>query len=193
MVEAVISRSGKNKSPISNEVFGMSVFIFTEIMFFMALISAFLVIQKDRGATWDLPESIVLPYLVTGLNTVVLLASGVSLWWAGRVWKDAEKSSSQKWLLRSALLAGSFVFIQGGEWLQLLEHGMNAQASIYGACFFLLVGSHAVHALAGAVLLFYSWWLVRKNNFSIEKIKALQVFWFLVVGIWPIIYAVVYF
>ena len=40
---------------ISSPVFGMSVFVFTEIMFFVALISAFMVIKAGNG-DWQVPE-----------------------------------------------------------------------------------------------------------------------------------------
>ena len=191
-VEAILAVQPKKFRPvISNAVFGMSLFVFTEVMFFMALISAFLVIQKDRGATWDLPESIVLPHLVTGINTFILMMSGAALWWAGKKWSDQVTAS--KWFLRSALLGTTFVFIQGSEWLQLLEHGFSVRASIFGACFFLLVGMHALHALIGAGVLAYGWWQTKNNRLSFETLQALQIFWFFIVGVWPILYFVVYF
>ena len=62
------------KNIISNKVLGMLIFVFTEVMFFTALISAFLVIKGD--APWSIPHGVRLPILATAYNTMVLLFSG---------------------------------------------------------------------------------------------------------------------
>ncbi|MCB0420438.1 MAG: cytochrome c oxidase subunit 3 [Bdellovibrionales bacterium] len=185
--EAVIRR----RTPVfSNAVFAMILFAFTELMFFMALISAFLVIQRDRATQWDLPSNVQLPIYVTAVNTFVLLLSGALLLWALR-----KESQEQRkiWVSAAALLGFVFVVVQGSEWIGLIELGMTMKSTIFGACFFLLVGSHAVHAVAGSIALLYGASLASRGQLDNESLKALQIFWLLIVLIWPVLYFVVYF
>ena len=64
-------------------------------------------------------------------------------------------------------------------------------SSIFGACFYLLIGSHGLHALMGAVALLYFANVFEKTQRG--TIHALMIFWFLVVGIWPVLFGLVYF
>lgn len=177
---------------LPNAVLGMLIFIATEVMFFTALISAFLVIRRER-VTWALPAGIQLPVLTTGLNTLVLIASGAFLLWAGREFARHRTSSAQSWLLRSFLFGGVFVGVQGYEWLQLGKFGLSATEHIFGALFFLIIGSHALHVLAGLVGLGMMYWKLRRNTLRLPNLRAMQMYWSLVVLIWPILYTLVYF
>ena len=53
-------------------VVGTSVFIFTEVMFFCGLVSAYLVLRSHTE--WPPADQPRLPVMVTGINTMVLLA-----------------------------------------------------------------------------------------------------------------------
>lgn len=189
-VSATVSQRDLRRKPIfSNAVFGMILFTFTEVMFFLALISAFLVIQRDRGSHWDLPAHITLPVYVTAVNTGILLISGLFLLLAS----GKERAVRTKWIRLSALLGTVFVVIQGSEWIQLIELGMTMKSTIFGACFFLLVGTHALHAAAGIVGLLFGQRWSSQGVLTDGGLRALQIFWGLIVLIWPVLYFVVYF
>ena len=69
----------KNGSVLPSNVLATLVIVFTEVMFFTALISAFLVIKAGHS-NWSVPTDIRLPVVATGLNTLVLMLSGWFLW-----------------------------------------------------------------------------------------------------------------
>ena len=171
---------------ISSPVLGTTIFVFCEVMFFSGLISAFLII-KASNKFWAIPPGVTLPILATGFNTLLLFASGTLLHFSGRT-KDPGKRT--KLVLYSALTGAGFVAFQGYEWLGLLDAGLSLFTGIYGALFFLIVGTHALHALSGALLLLF---YCSKKQLPDNTIQALKIFWFLIVGIWPVIYYVVYF
>ena len=163
------------------------IFVFTEVMFFFALISAFLVIKANNPGSWDLPENIRLPVVATGFNTLVLIASGFFLFRAGRQEKQqGDQGAVSHSLLVSAVLGLFFVGFQGFEWVKLIRWGMTLRSDLFSSCFYLLIGSHAVHALSGALAMLGLWWLYRHRRVSQDHIYAMQVFWFFVVGVWPI-------
>ena len=85
-------------------------------MFFLALISAFLVI-KAGTPEWSIPDGITLPIYTTLFNTFLLFLSGYFLWNAGsyHVKKNLEETKSQ--LTKAAVFGLIFVGIQGYEWI----------------------------------------------------------------------------
>lgn len=183
----------RRQAPLADGVFGMLIFVATEVMFFMALISAFVIIKAGAGV-WEPPEGVRLPVLGTALNSTVLLASGVLLQYAvGLFAHEGNTTRTQTWLGGAALLGEFFVLFQGYEWLGLIRYGMTMTSGIFGACFFLLIGTHGLHAAAAVVAMIWSYVKLRKNELRLDHLRALQIFWYFVVGIWPILYMLVYF
>jgi heme/copper-type cytochrome/quinol oxidase subunit 3 len=176
---------------VASSIVGMLIFVGTELMFFLALVSAYLVIRQSSG-NFVPPADVRLPVIVTGINTAFLLTSGICLYAAGRFWQYAY--SKALWLYLAACILGlTFVTVQGMEWIALIRLGMTMKSGVFGATFFLVIGSHGVHAaLAVAAML----WHLRKawrGKLRHESFQALQIFWYFIVGIWPLLYALVYF
>jgi len=180
------------KPIIPNSILGMGIFITTEIMFFTGLISAYLVIKKDR-ITWALPNNIQLPVETTALNTLALLASGWLMFIAGKKMAMGDQASTQSWVIKALLLGIVFVVIQGVEWVQLASYGLTMNNSIFGALFFLIIGCHGLHVIAGLVVLLVTIRSLNRGQMKVSDFRAMQMFWFLVVGIWPLLYFLVYF
>ena len=177
---------------LSNQVFGMTVFVITEVMFFTALLSAYLVIRAGNEG-FTVPANIKLPVTTTAFNTFVLLLSGGLLIWAGRVFsKNAHDARVRSLWLKSILEGFFFVGFQGFEWIQLISYGLTLKSSIFGACFYLLIGMHGLHALIGVLAMAY-FYATGKDRFSLESFKAMQIFWLFIVAVWPILYFLVYF
>ena len=175
---------------VPNKVFGMLIFVITEAMFFTALVSAFMVI---RGEGWSLPSSVRLPVAATGYNTAVLLISGITMFLVGRYARQPGGFERAKTLLGGTMVLGTFFLVfQGFEWWTLMSYGLSMKSSIFGACFFLVIGSHALHVLAGVASLCYLY-VTSGSAIDVESCAAVQIFWTFVVGIWPLLYALVYF
>ena len=189
-----ISSVGVRRKPIMpNNLFGTLVFVVTEIMFFMALVSAYLIIRANNPG-FALPAGITLPVAVTGINTGVLFASGVLLFLCGKAMQQGKPIEEVERLLLGTLIGAiAFVFIQGFEWVQLIRFGMTIYSSIFGACFFLLIGTHGLHALGAIFAMLYVWRILRSGELRSDHIYSLQAFWFFVIAVWPLLYWLVYF
>jgi cytochrome c oxidase subunit 3 len=90
------------------------------------------------------------------------------------------------------LLGAFFVVFQGFEWVALIREGLTLTSSNLGAFFYLIVGMHALHAVAALGVLAYTWLLLQRGWLAQSQLAAAQVFWYFVVGLWPVLYAVVY-
>ncbi len=179
---------------IPNMVLGILFLITTEIMFFAGIISAFIV--NKAGMEWPPEGQPRLPAEVTGINTLILLVSGGTLYFAIKSFKKNSLKLSKYLLFASIFFGGMFLIVQGKEWIKLIGFGLTTTSSIYGAFFYFIIGTHGVHALAGLFLLVYLFFKV-KNIKSIqmdflEKFSAFSLFWSFVVCIWPVLYWLVY-
>ncbi len=177
---------------ISNSALGMVAFIGTELMFFAALISAFLIISSAAEA-WPPEGQPRLPIYVTALNSLVLFASGWMMFKAYHSFKATSFSEETSKLVRITMWLGIvFVAVQGIEWMRLLSYGLTMTSSQYGAFFYLIIGTHAIHAIGAVIGLRRLSLKLEKGTLRLETFQAVQLFWFFVVGVWPILYVLVY-
>ena len=177
---------------VSNGVLGMLIFIFTEVMFFAGLISAHAIVRSQvAGQLWPPYGQPRLPVEETAVNTLALLVSGIVLvfaWFAFR--RDANGARIP--LLLSILLGTTFVGFQGVEWLALLGEGLTIQSSAYGGFFYLIVGTHALHAICALMALVWAFYKLDREELTGSQLATVSAFWYFVVLVWPILYLKVY-
>jgi heme/copper-type cytochrome/quinol oxidase subunit 3 len=188
------ARHGPRRSPrlVSSGVLGMLLFIFTEAMLFAGMISAHAIVKsRAAGQMWPPFGQPRLPVESTALNTAALLASGLILVIAHFAYRR-RASRALVPLALSVLLGMFFVVFQGVEWVALLGDGLTMQSSPYGGFFYLIVGTHALHAVAAILCLAWAWFRVRRRQLTATEFAAVQVFWYFVVLVWPVLYLKVY-
>jgi len=176
---------------VPNGVLGMLIFVIVEAMMFAGLISAFVIVQAAAVGSWPPPGQPRLPAGETAINTVALLLSGVALLFAQRSFRS-EPARALRPLLVSILLGAFFVLFQGAEWVALIGRGLTLTSSTHGSFFYLIVGMHGLHAVAALGLLAFIAWRLQQGRLTQDLLSAGQVFWYFVVGLWPILYIQVY-
>jgi cytochrome c oxidase subunit 3 len=185
-----VASESRTAQVVSNGVLGMLLFIIVELMTFAGLISAFSIIRAS-AMVWPPPDQPRLPLEATALNTAALLASGFLLYRARRVFQR-DREGAQTPLLWAILLGGFFVLFQGYEWVRLIGQGLTLTSSSLGSFFYLIVGLHALHAVAALGLLVHTWNRLRGGWLIQSQLATAEVFWYFVVGLWPVLYLVVY-
>ena len=187
------SQPQRAKSPVSSGVVGMLLFIVTEVMFFGALISAYLVIRAglDEWPPWGQPR---LPVETTAFNTLVLLVSGLLMAYSRNLLQKNEFTQGRRWLGFSILLGTFFLISQGYEWVQLIKYGLTISSSVYGGLFYLIIGAHGFHVIGTLAFLIYAWKRLGAsvNPLTPEGLLPVQLLWYFVVCVWPVLYVLVY-
>ena len=184
------SSTRRQREPfIPNSVLAMLIFVVVEIMMFAGFISAF-AIAKSSVPVWPPPGQPRLPWETTAFNTLVLLASGIVLYWAGKRF-DVEPANARLVLLISMLLGAFFVIFQGTEWALLMIDGLTLRSQ-QGGFFYLIVGAHALHAIVALIALLWAYVQLLRNRLTGSGLWSVQIFWYFVVGVWPILYWMVY-
>lgn len=177
---------------IPSGVLGVLLFVLPEIMLFAGFVSAHGITKASiRGGIWPPPGQPRLPIEITAVNSVFLLLSGVALFIGGRA-LAAKAPTAGRWLLGAVVLGTIFVSVQGFEWAGLIREGLTLTSSTHGSFFYVIIGMHAAHALVAIGLLAHALLRHRQGRLEVSQLQALQVFWYFVVGVWPILYLQVY-
>lgn len=183
--------------PLSNAKLGVLILLGAETMLFAGLIGAFLVFRMGN-VTWP-PLShvdIQLPRLVTGLNTIFLVISGVSMYISLRLIQQDNVKYLRYFLVFTGVLGLIFLIIQGTEWIQLIGKGLTLQSGVYGAIFYVLIGCHAIHVLGAVIWLGVVIGMSMAGRFSSDNytgVETCTIYWIYVVALWPALYFLVYF
>ena len=180
---------------ISNAVLGMLAFLWAETMFFAGLVTAFLYLRLG-ASVWPPPLQPRLPVEVTGINTAILLLSGVTLAQALRAIRRGSQDGLTNGLVRTALLGAIFLGVQGYEWVRLVNFGLKLSSGIYGATFYTLIGIHGVHVFAALIWLSIILFTSRRGSFTAQAhvpVLVCGMYWYFVIFLWPVLYLLVYF
>lgn len=175
---------------LPNSVMGTLIFVIAELMMFAGLISAFTIV-KAGALGWPPPGQPRLPVEATAFNTAMLLASAAVLFYSGRAF-DGSRDAAKRPLFVAIGLGAFFVCFQGYEWISLIRHGLTLTSSNYGSFFYLIVGMHGLHALAGLAMLVRAALKLTGGLLAASTFAAARLFWYFVVGLWPILYFLVY-
>lgn len=180
--------------PLAHGIVGVAIFVATEVMFFGGLITGFLILRAGAMA-WPPPGQPRLPLAATGVNTLVLIASGFSMHRALSAIRKDRRSELLRWLLVTALLGAVFLAVQGFEWLRLLRYGLTLTSGLYGATFYTLIGAHGLHVAGAMIALSVVFRRASAGRYSTARhggVEACFIYWSFVVVLWPVLYALVY-
>ncbi|MDH5674220.1 MAG: cytochrome c oxidase subunit 3 [Myxococcales bacterium] len=174
-----------------NGVIGISIFVIAEMMLFAGFISAHSIVKTSALEGWPPPGQPRLPIGETAINTAALLLSGLFLVLAHRAFHRDAAAAMRK-LAVAIGLGAFFVVFQGAEWVALLGEGLTVTSSTHGGFFYLIVGTHALHAMAALGVLIWAFLRFRGGRLVMSELMTAEIFWYFVVGLWPILYWRVY-
>ena len=198
---------------------GMSWFIFSEVMFFAAFFGALFYVRNlsvpdlgsldskllwpDYSASWPT----VGPYIkeqftpmgaigVPLLNTIILLSSGFTLTLAHHALKRGHRGGLKLWLFCTIALGFSFIGFQAYEYIHAY-HELNLKLStgVYGSTFYMLTGFHGFHVTIGAIMLSVMLARAFKGHFTADHHFAFEAaawYWHFVDVVWLLLFVLVY-
>lgn len=176
---------------------GFLLFVLSEIMIFGSLFWAYLHSAlnptMEIGMSWP-PMGIeaISPAELPLLNTIILLASGVTITYAHHALINGNRSNTLYGFIYSTLLIALFVFCQ------ILEYsfaGFTISDGVYGSTFFALTGLHGIHMIMLVIMLVVCTWRVYNYDFTnTSHVGAETTILYLHVldVIWLFIYIIVY-
>jgi cytochrome c oxidase subunit 3 len=109
--------------PLSRGKLIMWLFLSTEIMFFAALLSSYVVLRFG-AAVWPKPHHVHLSPPIGALNTFVLICSSVTIMLSLAAARANKASLAKTWMLLTLLLGTLFLGIKGYEYQAKFSHGI---------------------------------------------------------------------
>lgn len=148
--------------------FGVILFIVSEVMFFFSFFWTFfhssLAPAIEIGQSWPpLEISVLSPWGIPLLNTVILLTSGatITVCHHGIVW--GAKKISVQYLGLTIGLAVFFILFQAFEYLNA---PFTISDSVYGSIFFMTTGFHGFHVAIGTIYLVVCYFRLSADHFT---------------------------
>ncbi len=177
--------------------YGMTLFIASEVMFFVAWFWAFfnasLFPTEQIGSIWP-PESIKTfdPWDIPLINTLILLLSGTTVTWAHHALIENDRKGLLHGLILTVFLGFVFTCFQAYEY----HHAaFSISGNIYGSTFFMATGFHGFHVIIGTIFLAVCLARVSKGHFKVEHhfgFEAAAWYWHFVDVVWLFLFAAIY-
>ena len=178
---------------LSNKKLMMWLFLASDVMFFGAFISTYL-IYRGKSLVGPYPSQ-VLDIAITTVSTFVLLMSSLAMVLALHYLKENEKNKATLWILGVVFLGVIFMGFQFYEFNHFAHLGLTPRTNIFGTTFFILTGLHGGHVTIGILWMAFLAYgshkgTLRSNNAIDLEIAGL--YWHFVDIVWIIIFTVIY-
>jgi cytochrome c oxidase subunit 3 len=198
---------------------GMSWFIFSEVMFFAAFFGA-LFYARALAVPWlgDLEHKLLWPdfsaqwptsgpglaepftpmgaWGIPALNTLLLLSSGVTVTWAHWALKMNNRPQLILGLIATIVLGVTFLGFQAYEYIHAYSDlNLKLTTGIYGSTFFMLTGFHGFHVTIGAIMLTVILGRCIAGHFRPDHhfaFEGVSWYWHFVDVVWLLLFVLVY-
>jgi cytochrome c oxidase subunit 3 len=199
---------------------GMSFFIFSEVMFFAAFFGALFwarVISVPDLATIE-SNALVWPgftahwpsagpafqeafqtmgaWGLSAINTALLLTSGVTVTFAHFALLRNDRPKLLLWLAATIALGVTFLGVQAYEYGHAYSDlNLKLTTGVYGSTFFMLTGFHGFHVTIGAIMLTVIWFRCLKGHFTPDHhfaFEGVAWYWHFVDVVWLGLFIFVY-
>ena len=178
---------------LSNKKLMMWLFLASDVMFFGAFISTYL-IYRGKSLVGPYPSE-VLDIPITTVSTFVLLMSSLAMVLALHYLKENEKNKATLWILGVVFLGVIFMGFQFYEFNHFAHLGLTPRTNIFGTTFFILTGLHGGHVTIGILWLAFLAYGSHKGTLRSDNAIDLEIaglYWHFVDIVWIIIFTVIY-
>ncbi|HNP69932.1 MAG TPA: cytochrome c oxidase subunit 3 [Kouleothrix sp.] len=181
---------------VDSRKLGVWAFIGSEVMFFAALITVYLVYKPRNLAAGGPDPKEVLGIGVTSALAAILLASSVTMVLALAAARRGDRRQFTIWMLSTAGLGLCFLGGQAYEFTELIVgEGITMPTSLFGQTFFILTGFHGTHVAIGVIWLLATFFKVRaypKSRENVMDIELAGLYWHFVDLVWVGIFTIIY-
>ena len=179
-------------SRFSAGMWAVILFVSSEAFFFGALFTTYFFLRA-RVLEWapvfgEKPTWEGLPLV----NTVLLLASSVTMQLAVDAIKKGDRTRLRNWLIPTLVLGVLFLAGQGYEYTQL---GFLPRDGIFAAVFFTLTGFHGAHVTGGVIFNAIVFYRTLKGQFTARRhlaVEAASIYWHFVDVVWIGLFITIY-
>lgn len=164
----------------------MWVLILSEMLVFAAAFGLYAWMRADARALFDASQQQLDP-IVGGLNTMVLLTSGLFAALATGAIAQGKVRRSRQWLTLTMVLGVAFGVIKITEYVSKFSAGLTPDTNTFFTFYYLLTGFHFAHVLFGLGILALVTWRT-----TLANVETATAFWHMIDLIWILLYPLIY-
>jgi cytochrome c oxidase subunit 3/cytochrome o ubiquinol oxidase subunit 3 len=191
---------------VDSRKMGVWAFIGSEVMFFAALITTYLV-MRPRNEEFEEAKRVANPsyepqlaehFVNIELTTVlasILLASSLTMVLALAAIRRNDQKMFRVWLLSTIGLGLAFLGGQIYEFNHLYHEGVTLTSSLFASTFFVTTGFHGTHVAIGATWLFSVFLNSLRHPYSADNYMDVELgglYWHFVDLVWVAIFVLLY-
>lgn len=177
---------------------GVALFITSEALFFLAIFWAYfhsaLSPTVELGAQWPpLGIEAINAFELPLLNTVILLASGVTITYCHHSLIEGKRNSALYGAFYTIILALIFTAFQG---IEYSVSSFTLSDGAFGSCFYFGTGFHGLHVIIGTIFLGVGFWRLLAYHLTENHHLGLEsgiIYWHFVDVVWLFLFLSVYY
>jgi cytochrome c oxidase subunit 3 len=175
---------GSGSVPQRTYVTGMTVGLGGILMFFMALVSAYIVRKGIPNADW---RPLTVPRILW-LNTAILIASSFALVRARRCFRASDEQGFRHWWGVTTVLGVFFLIGQLIAWRQLAAAGLFLSTNPSSSFFYVFTAAHGLHLLGGVLALSSIMFRPTHRLTRSTATEVASMYWHFMDGLWVFLF-----
>ncbi len=161
----------------------------SEIVIFGGLLACY-VMYRLLHENWHL-EAAHTNLIAGSINTFVLLSSSLSIVLAHKAAEEKKTAKAFKLIWFTIFGALCFLCIKSAEWTNEIAHGFVMTRSLFWGFYYTAAGIHALHVIAGAIIMAIISFDVRKGK-QLHRVELIGNYWHFVDIIWIFLFPLLY-
>jgi cytochrome c oxidase subunit III len=189
VVTAPHAAPGRQRPPLL--IVGIFLFLGSELMFFASLFGTYFTLRAE-AIIWPPLDIELVPLWRPATFTAVLVASSFSMQTADRRIKQGNVASMKRWIWLTIVMG--VVFLCGQFW-DYFTANFGIETNAYGSAFYTLTGFHAMHVVAGLLVMFVVLGRAATGAYDAEEhaaVEAATYYWHFVDVVWIALFAVLF-
>ncbi|MEN8184503.1 MAG: cytochrome c oxidase subunit 3 [Myxococcota bacterium] len=163
--------------------------VVSEIVIFGGLLASYIMHRLAHDA-WS-AQAAHTNVWIGAFNTFVLLTSSLSAVLAHQAAEQGNGPKAAKLLLATMGGAFTFLIVKGFEWTSEISHGFTITSSTFWSFYYTAAGLHALHVLAGAIIMAFVAATARKN-LELHRVELIGIYWHFVDIVWIFLFPLLY-
>lgn len=195
--QGIVPEQKRQRLGTETGLLSMYIVVLGEILIFLALFVSWFYLEAERGGSFPPMADLPAPSLSLGAAmTATMIVGSVAIHLGRRGLERDDRGRFNVGFGLTFLLGVGFLALLGIEWQALLASGLHWTNGPYGATYYALTGLHALHLVAGlmliGVVLARAW---VRNHFSSRRNlmpRTTEVYWHFLTFVSVLVLAFVY-
>ncbi|HWO88197.1 MAG TPA: cytochrome c oxidase subunit 3 [Gemmatimonadales bacterium] len=128
---------------------------------------------------------------IGAFNTLVLLSSSFTAVLAHKAADQGDGAKAARFLLYTVCGAATFLGVKTYEWWSEISHGYTITSNGFWSFYYTAAGLHALHVLAGAVIMAVVAADARKGK-ELHRVELIGIYWHFVDIVWIFLFPLLY-